>query len=217
MLLGSKVLLRPIKRSDIPLFLKWFNDPEVTQYLAMYLPMTEVGEEKWMQDLATTRANSTAHFVIETVFNDTTQPIGSIALNEINTKDRGANFGIAIGEKECWAQGLGTEAAGLLIKYGFEQLNLHRINSNVFSFNERSVRLHLKVGFIQEGLRREAVFKNGQYWDLIEFGLLVEEWKAGWKEKFERMILEKAETGNQIDSNIVNNTFKGIIAFKWYL
>ena len=182
MLRGSKVLLRPIKRSDVPLFLKWFNDREVTQYLAMYLPMTEMGEEKWMQDLATTRANSTALFVIEAFSIDATQPIGSISLNELNPKDRGATFGIAIGDKEYWGQGCGTEAARLLVKYGFEQLNLHRICSAVYSFNERSQRMHKRMGFIEEGRRRKAIFKNGQYWDVVEFGMLSEEWKAGQKE-----------------------------------
>ena len=53
MLKGEKVLLRPVKRSDISHFLKWFNDPEVIQYLSMYLPMTEMAEEKWIEDLAT--------------------------------------------------------------------------------------------------------------------------------------------------------------------
>jgi hypothetical protein len=46
---GKKVLLRPVKRSDISFFLKWFNDPEVTQYLAMYMPVTEMAEEKWIE------------------------------------------------------------------------------------------------------------------------------------------------------------------------
>ena len=64
-----------------------------------------------------------------------------------------------------------------MFKYGFEQMNLRRINSSVYSFNERSIRMHNKVGFVQEGLRRKAVFKNGQYWDVIEFGLLESEWK----------------------------------------
>ena len=184
MLRGEKVLLRPVKRSDISLFLKWYNDPEVTQYLEMYLPMTEMGEEKWIEDIAGARANSAAVFVIEAVSGDTTRPIGSIALDKISARDRGASLGIAIGEKDHWEKGYGTEAARLIIKYGFEQLNLHRISSMVFSFNERSQRMHRKVGFIEEGRRRESTFKNGRYWDLVEFGLLDTEWKAGQKENY---------------------------------
>jgi RimJ/RimL family protein N-acetyltransferase len=175
---GEKVLLRPVKKADIPLFLKWFNDLEVTQYLSFYLPLTEIAEEKWLQDLATVRAHSDVPFVIEATTNGSSQPIGSIGLHQINTKDREAMLGIAIGEKEYWGKGHGTEAAQLIIRYGFEQLNLHRIASAVYSFNERSLKMHRKLGFIEEGIRRKAVFKNGQYWDMVEFGILVDEWKA---------------------------------------
>jgi len=52
MLIGKKVTLRPVRRADIPNFLIWFNDPEVTQYLRLYLPMTEMAEEKWLESLA---------------------------------------------------------------------------------------------------------------------------------------------------------------------
>jgi len=60
MLKGNKVLLRPVKKSDISHFLKWFIDPEVVQYLAMYLPMTEMAEEKYIEYLGTARARTDA-------------------------------------------------------------------------------------------------------------------------------------------------------------
>jgi RimJ/RimL family protein N-acetyltransferase len=175
MLKGEKVLLRPVGREDIAHFLKWFNDPEVTQYLEFYLPMTEMMEEKWIEGLAD-RFNSDVILVIESIEGENHKAIGNIGLNRINSKDREANFGIAIGEKEYWSRGLGTEAARLLLKYGFEQLNLQRIQSSAYAFNERSLKLHKKVGFKEEGRRRKATYKNGQYWDVIEFGFLREEW-----------------------------------------
>jgi hypothetical protein len=54
MLKGKSVLLRPVKRSDISYFLKWFNDPEVIQYVGLYLPMTEMAEEKFIEESGTT-------------------------------------------------------------------------------------------------------------------------------------------------------------------
>jgi RimJ/RimL family protein N-acetyltransferase len=176
MLKGEKVSLRPVRRTDISLFLRWFNDPEVTQYLGLYLPMTEMGEEKWIEESAGSRAGSDVHLVIEALIKDSGMAIGTIGLHQINPKDRTATFGIAIGEKDYWSQGLGTDAARTLIRYGFEQLNLHRINSTVYDFNERSYRMHKKVGFQEEGRRRKAIFKNGQYRDLVEFGFLRDEW-----------------------------------------
>jgi len=176
MLRGQKVLLRPVKRSDIQYFLKWFNDPEVMQYLSFYLPMTEMAEEKWIENLG--NQQNRAVFVIEAIEGESGKPIGSIGLDNINPKDHNATFGIAIGEKDYWSKGYGTEAARLLVNYGFEQLNLHRINSFVIGFNERSVRMHKSVGFKEEGRQREWVFKNGKYHDHVVFGILRGEWRG---------------------------------------
>jgi len=178
MLKGKSVLLRPFKRADISYFLKWFNDPEIVQYLDMYLPMTEMGEEKFIEELGTTRANSDVLFVIEAIEGASTKPIGSCGLHQINQKDRNAIFGIVIGEKDYWSKGYGVEAARLIINYGFQQLNLHRISSSAIAFNERSIKLHEKVGFREEGHLRQAMFKNGQYYDRVEFGILREEWRG---------------------------------------
>lgn len=178
MLKGKSVLLRPIKRSDISYFLNWFNDPEVVQYLDMYLPMTEMSEEKFIEELGTARAGSDVILVIEAIGAESTKPIGNCGLHQINTKDRDAVFGIIIGEKDHRSKGYGVEAGRLMIHYGFQQLNLHRISSAAVAFNERSIKLHKKLGFVEEGRLRQAMFKNGRYYDRLEFGLLIEEWKG---------------------------------------
>jgi RimJ/RimL family protein N-acetyltransferase len=177
MLIGNKVILRPYRRLDIPLFLKWLNDPEVVQYLSLYLPLNEWAEEKYIEHLGH-NFDKQVNWVIEAVTSGEPKPIGSLGLNEILPKDRMATFGIAIGEKDYWSQGYGTQAAGLLVKFGFEQMNLHRINSIVYAFNERSLKMHRRIGFQQEGIKRQAVFKNGQYHDVVEFGLLEDEWRG---------------------------------------
>jgi len=176
MLRGKKVLLRPVRRTDIQYFLKWFNDPEVIQYLNMYLPMTEMAEEKFIEGLGAERTQ--AFFVIEAIEGDSGRPIGNTGLHNISVRNHNATFGIAIGEKDYWSKGFGTEAARLLVNYGFEQLNLRRINSSAIAFNERSVRMHKRVGFKEEGRRRECIFKNGKLQDEVVFGILREEWQG---------------------------------------
>lgn len=178
MLKGKHVLLRPIRRSDISYFLKWFNDQGVVQYLEWYLPMTEMSEEKFIEELGTTKARSDVILVIDVIEGDSTKPIGNCGLHQISAKDHNAIFGIVIGEKDYWSKGYGTEAARLLINYGFQQLNLHRISSYAFAFNERSIKLHRKVGFGEEGRLRQATFRNGQYHDHVQFGILREEWNG---------------------------------------
>ncbi|UCB43890.1 MAG: GNAT family N-acetyltransferase [Dehalococcoidales bacterium] len=179
MLRGEKVLLRPLKRSDITNFLKWFNDPEVTQYLSMYLPMTEMAEEKWIEDAASRiQAGTHVGLIFEAIEGDSSKTIGTIGLHGINPKDHGASFGIAIGEKDYWGNGYGTEATRLILDYGFQQLNLHRIASSTLAFNERSIKLHKKVGFREEGRQREAFFRNNHFHDLVMFSILRNEWRG---------------------------------------
>jgi RimJ/RimL family protein N-acetyltransferase len=175
MLKGNKVVLRPVKRTDIPNFLVWFNDMEVTQYMGRNLPLTEMEEEKWVEEIADDKTR--LNLVIEAIVDVSTKPIGSIGFQLIEPRDRQATFGIGIGEKDFWNNGYGTEAARLFITYGFEQLNLNRVNSNVFDFNVRSQKMHVKIGFKQEGLRRQAKYINGAYHDVIEYGLLREDWE----------------------------------------
>jgi RimJ/RimL family protein N-acetyltransferase len=178
MLKGESVLLRPVKRSDISYFLKWFNDPDVVQYVGLYLPMTEMAEEKFIEELGTTRARSDVILVIEVIEGSSAKAIGNCGLHQINPEDHNAIFGIVIGEKDYWSKGYGVEAARLLINYGFQQLNLHRISSTALAFNEGSIKLHKKLGFVEEGRLRQAMFKNGQYHDVVQFGILREEWKG---------------------------------------
>jgi RimJ/RimL family protein N-acetyltransferase len=173
---GDRIVLRPLEREHLARCVKWFNDPEVTQYLGMYLPMTEMAEEKWIEDTATDRTR--VNFVIEAIEGEFSKPIGSTGLENINTKDHSATFGIAIGDKDYWSKGYGTEAARLLVNYGFEQLNLHRVNSFVIGFNDRSLNLHKSLGFTEEGRMRQAVYRNGKYYDHVVAGILREEWKG---------------------------------------
>ena len=177
MLKGKRVILRPLHKSDITYFLRWYNDPEVLEYLAMYLPMTEIMEEKWIEEMASGQNGTRVHFVIEAIEGNNTKPIGSIGLNKIDHRCQTAELGIAIGEKEYWSKGYGNEAAQLLINYGFNQLNLNRIGSCVFSPNRRSLKMHQQLGFVQEGQKRQAFFKNGKFMDEIIFGLLKKEWQ----------------------------------------
>lgn len=144
--------------------------------LTIYLPMMEIGEEKWIEDLGTSQTGVDIVFVIEACEGESYVPIGNCGLHKINWKDRDAEAGMAIGEKSFWSKGYGSEALGLLLKYGFDQLNLHRISAGAYGFNERSINTLQKNGFEIEGKARLSVFKNGKYWDKILLGILRDEW-----------------------------------------
>ena len=173
---GKKVGLRPVQMEDTTLFQEWINNQEINQYLLIYLPMTKIAEEQWIKDISTSKDDVVLTIVTKAPVSG--KPIGNVGLHRIDHKDRNATFGIVIGEKDYHECGYGTEAARLIIDYGFSKLNLRRINSSAIAFNKRSVNMHLKLGFKKEGRQRKKIFKNGAYQDEILFGLLREEWKG---------------------------------------
>jgi len=81
-----------------------------------------------------------------------------------------------------WNQGLGAEAMSLLLRHGFETLNLNRILLRVYADNPRAIRSYQKAGFVQEGTLREAVFKRGKFEDVHLMSVLRREWLARKKE-----------------------------------
>ncbi|KAJ3785843.1 acyl-CoA N-acyltransferase [Lentinula aff. detonsa] len=97
-----------------------------------------------------------------------------IALKISVTKNRDAEFTIGIIASE-WGQGFGTEASRWLIGYGFRGLNLHRISLTVTATNDRAVAVYKKVGFVEEGRKRAAMWSQGKWVDHITMGILEEE------------------------------------------
>lgn len=111
------------------------------------------------------------------VIRDGDRHVGNIALQRINTLYRSADLSILLGARDVWGQGYGLEAARLICAHGFSQLNLHRIACGTFAENVAMQRLALALGMRPEGLRRDAAFKNNRFIDVIEFGVLHDEFK----------------------------------------
>jgi len=172
MIVGEKTLLRAIERVDIPMFVRWFNDPDVLQFLSMYLPMSEAAEEQWFERQI---SDSGAHvLVIETLEG---KPIGNLGFSEIDHKNRQAWFGISICESDYRDRGLGTDAVRTLLCFAFEEMNLNRVALRVLDFNTRAIRCYEKVGFKHEGRLRQSHFTRGQYVDELVMGILSSEWR----------------------------------------
>jgi RimJ/RimL family protein N-acetyltransferase len=86
--------------------------------------------------------------------------------------------GIFIGEKRLWNQGYGTDAMRLLLQHGFNTLNLNRVALDVYDTNLRAVRSYEKAGFVHEGRKRQAIFKDGRYVDILQMSVLRAEWEG---------------------------------------
>jgi RimJ/RimL family protein N-acetyltransferase len=170
MIVGKQTRLRAIEREDIPIFVRWFNDPEVRKYLEMYLPMSVAEEEQWFE--AHLKDDTSRIFGIET---EEGRLIGNIGLHNLDWKNRNALLGIVIAEREYWGRGYGTDAVTTLLDFAFNEMNLHRVSLFVYEFNERAVRCYEKCGFRHEGRAREALFRDGSYHDHLVMAILREE------------------------------------------
>jgi|Deesub1362B_J571_1020462.scaffolds.fasta_scaffold00026_130 RimJ/RimL family protein N-acetyltransferase len=177
MIYGEGVRLRAIEREDIPTFMRWFNDPEVRRYLTTYEPMSRAKEERWFEEYLT-RQNDLI-LAIEAREGGTWVHIGNIGLHRIDWKNRTATLGIVIGEKEYWGRGYGTEAVRTMLRYAFLELGLNRVELETFSFNPRAIRCYEKAGFKREGVRRQALHRDGSFHDVILMGILRSEFSTG--------------------------------------
>ena len=165
---GRLIRLRAREPEDEPLLYRWFNDPEVTEHLTLRYPLSHKTEREFI-DRVSNPDYAHVSFAIETLDG---QMIGGCGLEDTSPESRSAVLGIAIGEKTFWDGGYGTDAMRTLCRFGFEMMNLHRIQLDVYANNARGLHVYEKIGFQLEVTKRQAVYKFGQYHDVHVMGLL---------------------------------------------
>jgi diamine N-acetyltransferase len=172
MIHGERIILRAIERQDLPDYVRWLNDPKVLEYFGSNVPLSVAQEEKWYEGML--QDPSIIAFAIQ--FEG--QHIGGAGFNRIDGRNAHAEVGLFIGVSELWDQGLGFDILRTMLRFGFEQMNLHRIYLRVFTENERAIHLYEKVGFHKEGRWRQAEYRHGRYHDLLWMSILRDEWIA---------------------------------------
>jgi diamine N-acetyltransferase len=174
---GEKVALGPFRRDLMPLYYKWFNDPEVSRTrISTIRPLTWEAQEAWYNRISKEEGIGTVFFTLYE--RDTMRPIGETHLFDTDFFSRSAEYGINIGEKECWGKGYGTEATKLMLDYGFTVLCLHSIRLRTVSFNERGIRAYTAAGFKMAGRWREAYMFAGCAHDIVLMDCLATEFQS---------------------------------------
>jgi len=168
----AQVRLRPHTEDDLPNYVEWLNDPEVTQFTQIEGPLTLEDEREWLQRVSAPDSN-TRNWAIEV----DGRHIGNCALRPDEPGEM-AGFGIMIGDKTQWNKGYGTAALREVLRIGFEEMDLQRVHLTAFAANTRGIRCYEKCGFRHEGLRRRHFLKRGKWCDVVCMGILREEWEA---------------------------------------
>lgn len=171
---SERLRLRKMVREDIERYHSWRNNIDVMITTNPSLDLYSLEETREFVENVILNSNSSKSYIISE--NNSQVPIGITSLINIDYKNRNAECIIDIGEKEYWGKGYGKESLKLLLDYAFFELNLHRISLKVFSFNEKAIRLYSKLGFKNEGLSRQSLYRNGIWNDIIHMGILKEEY-----------------------------------------
>ena len=160
------------------LFAKWMRDSEFVRLLdtdPARLLSVDKYKEWFEKDLVEQQKTDELFFLIRTLEEDLT--IRLIGLDGIQWVHGDAWVGIGLGERKYWGKGYGTDAMRILLRYAFEELNLHRLSLSVFEYNSRAIRSYEKVGFVIEGRARQFLNRDGRRYDMIFMGILRDEWK----------------------------------------
>ena len=179
LLRGNRVQLTALTQSDLPTVVQWYQNPEFLRLfdaLPAY-PRTEAALAQWLDD--TNKATDAFLFAVRALDND--ELIGYVELDGILWTHRVSSVSIAIGETKHQGKGYGYEAMQLALQFAFDELNLHRVQLTVFSYNEHAIALYEKLGFQREGVHREHLQRDGKRYDMYLYGLLRSEWESSRK------------------------------------
>jgi len=172
MLKHDDIALRQVAEADIDLFIKWFNDPVILKFLSVRSPKSAIEERAWLYEMITKRKKTDLLLVVDVTQNNKTITIGTCGIHKIDHQNRNAEISVIIGEVKEQSKGYGTKVGQLLLNHCFNNLNLNRVYTGAYSFNKASIRTLKKIGFTKEGCLRQAIFKNGKFYDIILFGIL---------------------------------------------
>lgn len=174
---GEQVYLRPLELRDADgVYPSWLNDPEVCRY-------NSHGEILYTREMAQAYIENTINnpscVVFAICLQEDDRHVGNLSLQQISVKNSSAEFAILIGDPFVYGRGIGYEAGTLLLGYAFTTLKLHRLYCGTHAENIAMQNLALKLGMSEEGRRRDALFKNGHFADIVEYGILTDEYSEG--------------------------------------
>jgi|ADurb_Oil_01_Slu_FD_contig_31_1906344_length_2126_multi_3_in_0_out_0_2 RimJ/RimL family protein N-acetyltransferase len=168
--MADLIQLRALSIADKPLTLLWHNQPEIVDlYSGHPYPVNPECEQMWYDRILTSNIPTT---VLGVERCDNNKLIGIASLQNINLINRSASLGLLIGDVESRKGGYFLEAFIKTIRFGFLQIGLNRIALEVSLKNKRLVQTYRNFGFVEEGLIRESIYKNGEFTSMAVFSIL---------------------------------------------
>lgn len=171
-LTGERVILRPVTVDDVPDLAAMLADHEGRRLTGTHASFTPAGLRAWYA----TRSEQTDRLDLAVVDRGTGAYAGEVVLNDLDEDNLSCGFRISLGPS-ARGRGWGTEATRLILGHAFEVVGLHRVELEVYAFNPRAQAVYEKVGFVREGVRRDALRWDGEWVDAITMAILAPDWK----------------------------------------
>jgi RimJ/RimL family protein N-acetyltransferase len=171
-LTGDRTVLRPFAEADAGRMWEIVNDPEVVRFT--FPPDGELTPER-LRDWYGSRGAQPDRLDLAVTDPADGELLGEVVLYEWDPANRSCTFRTLVGPRGR-GRGVGTEATRLIVGHAFERLGLHRVQLEVYGDNPRARRVYEKAGFVVEGVRREAAWRDGEWVDEVLMAVLDHEW-----------------------------------------
>lgn len=172
----NRLILRTLSENDASeRYVNWLNDPDVNQYLETR--HTEQTLESCKEFITSCNTDPGSHLfgIFE---KDNNAHIGNAKIGFLNERYQRGQVSLFLGEKDCWGKGFSTEVVGALTRYGFTDLELHRLEAGCYEDNLASLRVFLKNGYTVEGFMRDQVILDGRRLGCFWLGIVKHEFKG---------------------------------------
>jgi RimJ/RimL family protein N-acetyltransferase len=176
LLVGPNVRLTALGPDNLPALARWYEDVEFLRLFDAIpaAPRAQSALREWLDE----RQKARDGFLFGMQLHDGDELIGVVELDGILWNQQVGWLSIGIGDAARRGQGYGAEALRLALDFAFRELNLHRVQLTVFSYNTAAIALYEKLGFQREGTYREFLHRDGLRHDMYLYGLLRREWEA---------------------------------------
>ena len=171
--------IRKLSSEDNDFTISLREEKEINSMLGSFLFISKDSQLNWIRSLEDKK--DSMYCILEIKENKSWTKIGLIRINHIDFINRSASVGGDI-IKDYRGKGFAKEMFELIFKLCFDYLNLHRLWLLVLENNDIAINLYNKLGFINEGKQREAIFRNGKYLDYIMMSILFSEYKKNKNE-----------------------------------
>lgn len=158
--------------TDLEYILSWRNHPDIKRFMLSQHEITLAEHRNWFHRAS--RDESKALLIAH----QNNQALGCVVFSAVN-KNSTCDWGFYSAPDN--PAGTGTSICSAALDYAFYELKVHKVAGQVLDYNHASVRIHKRLGFLEEGKLREHICINGRYHNLLCFGILSDEWRPTFK------------------------------------